>query len=155
MTVSSFQAMTTSISRARACRLGLTLLGWTMALLAGVGMVACTAADPNDVVTLEQAKEAVSQGQATLIDIREPSEHAATGVAPGAVALPMSQLGRRIAEIPTDAAKPVYLICNTQNRSSSTLKALRERPGYSHVRYVDGGMSGWVGRGWPTVKVGK
>jgi rhodanese-related sulfurtransferase len=85
-----------------------------------------------------------------LIDIREPDEHA-TGVAAGATLLPMSQIGRRLAEIPTDAAKPVLLICNTQNRSGRTLRALRER-GYAHVRYVDGGMSEWARRGWPMVK---
>jgi rhodanese-related sulfurtransferase len=54
--------------------------------------------------------------------------------------LELSQLGR-----------PVLLICNTQNRSSATLTALRER-GYAHVRYVQGGMSEWVRRGWPVVR---
>ena len=65
--------------------------------------------------------------------------------------LPMRQLSRRIDEIPTDPARPVLLICNTQNRSSATLRALRER-GYAHVRYVNGGMSEWARRGWPMVK---
>jgi rhodanese-related sulfurtransferase len=45
----------------------------------------------------------------------------------------------------------VLLICNTQNRSSATLRALRERGGYTNVRFVEGGMSEWVRRGWPTV----
>ncbi|MFN9451827.1 MAG: rhodanese-like domain-containing protein [Rubrivivax sp.] len=90
------------------------------------------------------------KAQALLIDIREPQEHA-TGVAQGARLLPMSQLVRRLAEIPLEADTPVLLICNTQNRSRSTLKALRER-GYAHVRYVNGGMSEWARRGWPMVK---
>jgi len=63
----------------------------------------------------------------------------------------MRQLGRRLAEIPADPAQPVLLICNTQNRSSATLRALRER-GYGHVRYVQGGMSEWARRGWPMVR---
>jgi len=63
-----------------------------------------------------------------LIDIREPAEHA-TGVAAGARLL---------------------LICNTHNRSSATLRALRQR-GHSHKRYVTGGMSEWARRGWPMV----
>ena len=50
----------------------------------------------------------------------------------------------------TDPARPVLLICNTQNRSSAVLRALRER-GYGHVRYVVGGMSEWARRGWPMV----
>lgn len=100
-------------------------------------------------VSLEEARAAWESGRALLIDIREPNEHA-TGVAAGATLLPMSQLGRRLAEIPLDPSKPVLLICNTQNRSSRTLKALRER-GYGHVRFVNGGMSEWAKRGWPMV----
>jgi rhodanese-related sulfurtransferase len=100
-------------------------------------------------VSLEEARAAWESGRALLIDIREPNEHA-TGVAAGATLLPMSQLGRRLAEIPLDPSKPVLLICNTQNRSSRTLRALRER-GYGHVRFVNGGMSEWAKRGWPMV----
>lgn len=105
-----------------------------------------------DSVTLEMARQALESGRAVLIDIREPQEHA-QGVAPGARLLPMSQLRQRAMEIPTDPAKPVYLICNTQNRSSATLRALRPH-GYTHVRFVEGGMSEWTRRGWPLVKPG-
>lgn len=103
-------------------------------------------------VSLDAARAELESGRAVLIDIREPSEHA-TGVARGARLLPMSQLGQRLAEIPADPQQPVLLLCNTQNRSSKTLKALRER-GYGNVRFVEGGMSEWVRRGWPVVKPG-
>lgn len=103
-----------------------------------------------DSVSLETARADFEAGRAVLIDIREPEEHA-TGVAKGAQLLPMRQLATRVAEIPTSPDKPVYLICNTQNRSSATLRALRER-GYKHVRFVQGGMSQWASRGWPMVK---
>jgi len=72
------------------------------------------------------------------------------GVARGAVLLPMSQLAARLGEIPTDPSQPVLLICHTQNRSRAALKMLRQR-GMNHVRYVEGGMSGWLRRGWPVV----
>ncbi|MCA3240060.1 MAG: rhodanese-like domain-containing protein [Rubrivivax sp.] len=103
-----------------------------------------------DVATLDEARQLHESGQALLVDIRESSEHA-TGVAAGALLLPMSQLSRRIAELPADPSRPVLLICRTQNRSSNTLKALR-RQGFGHVRYVHGGMSDWARRGWPMVK---
>ena len=121
------------------------------AWLAVLGALAagCSRADPKDSVSLEAARADVEAGRALLIDIREPIEHA-TGVAPGARLVPMRQLGARLAEIPTDPSQPVLLICNTQNRSSATLKALRER-GYPNVRYVEGGMSEWARRGWPLV----
>ena len=107
------------------------------------------AGDP-DAVSLETARAEHEAGRAVLIDIREPDEHA-TGVAKGVQLLPMRQLSARLAEIPVDPKKPVFLICNTQNRSSATLRALRQR-GYAHVRYVTGGMSEWSRRGWPLVK---
>ena len=112
---------------------------------------AARAADPLE-VSLEQARADHLAGRATLIDIREPEEHA-TGVAAGAQLLPMRQLARRIAEVPDNPDRPVLLICNTQNRSGATTRALRER-GYSNVRFVRGGMSEWARRGWPLVKPG-
>lgn len=117
----------------------------------GLGLTACSdTANAADSVSLDFARTEHEAGRAVLIDIREPDEHA-TGVAKGAQRLPMRQLGARLAEIPTAPDKPVFLICNTQNRSSATLSALREK-GYKHVRFVQGGMSEWVRRGWPVVK---
>lgn len=118
---------------------------------AGFSMAGCAAGE-GDVVSLDDARSAHEAGRALLIDIREKAEHA-TGVAAGARLLPMSQLGARWAEIPNDPSQPVLLICNTQNRSSAALKALRKN-GYGNVRYVNGGMSGWSLRGWPMVKPG-
>ncbi len=123
-----------------------------LAMLGALAVANAFAAGEPDVVSLETARAETAAGRAILIDIREPQEHA-TGVAPGARLLPMRQLGARLAEIPLDPKKPVLLICNTQNRSSATLRALRER-GYGHVRYVAGGMSEWARRGWPLVKPG-
>ncbi len=123
----------------------------TLVAAVALGAAGCTdAIDPADAVSLDVARAELEAGRVILIDIREPDEHA-TGVASGAVLLPMSQLRSRLAEIPTDPARPVLLICNTQNRSGAVLKALREH-GYAHVRYVHGGMSGWAARGWPMVR---
>lgn len=124
-----------------------------LGLLAGAAIWAAApraAHAQGDAVSLEAARAEFEAGRVVLIDIREPIEHAG-GVADGAKLLPMRQLASRLDEIPVDPAKPVLLICNTQNRSSATLRALRER-GYGHVRYVQGGMSEWARRGWPMVK---
>ena len=112
-------------------------------------LVACSDGADLPKVGLEQARADHEAGRVVLIDIREPQEHA-TGVAAGAQLLPMSQLAQRLAEIPQSADKPVYLICNTQNRSQATLGALLEQ-GYRHVHYVHGGMREWALRGWPMV----
>ncbi len=119
----------------------------TPALLSG--LMACSDGHDLPKVSLEQARADHEAGRIVLIDIREPKEHA-TGVAAGARLLPMSQLGQRLGEITQPTDKPVYLICNTQNRSQAVLSGLVEK-GYRHVYYVQGGMSEWAGRGWPMV----
>lgn len=132
-----------------ACGLARRQLG-RLFLATVIGLAACgsNAQDGSgQAVSLEQAREILNAGQAVVFDIREPAEHA-RGVAAGMKLLPMSQIGNRISEIPSDPKQPVLLICNTQNRSGKVATALRER-GYSNVRYVQGGMSGWVAKGWP------
>lgn len=123
-------------------------------LFAGGALAATRAvADEPEAVDLAKARAEHEAGLAVLIDIREPEEHA-TGVARGAQLLPMRQLASRLSEIPSDPRRPVLLICNTQNRSSATARALRQR-GFTNVRYVQGGMSEWNRRGWPLVAPGR
>ena len=100
--------------------------------------------------TLEDARAALQQSSSVVVDIRESSEHA-TGVAKGMLLIPMSQLGKRLGELPKPGKEPVLLICNTQNRSSRVVEQLAAA-GYTNVRYVNGGMSLWAARGWPMVK---
>ena len=63
--------------------------------------------------------------------------------------LPLSQIKERQSEIPRDPARPVLLICRTQNRSSK-LAAMLQAQGYTNVSYVDGGMKEWTGRHFAT-----
>lgn len=123
--------------------------GWMVGLLV-LALQACSPHVALPSVTLEQARAEHEAGQALMIDIREPQEHA-TGVAQGVVLLPMSQVAQRVAEIPKRADQPVLLICNTQNRSRAVTEALLEQ-GFTNIRYVNGGMSEWAQRGWPMVK---
>jgi rhodanese-related sulfurtransferase len=105
--------------------------------------------EPTDHVSLEQARAEHEAGKVVLVDIRETREHK-TGVAAGAVLLPMSELGEKIGQLPQSPDQPVLLICNTQNRSKATLLKLKQK-GYTNIRYVDGGMSQWAAKGWPMV----
>jgi rhodanese-related sulfurtransferase len=100
-------------------------------------------------IELAAARELHESKRALLVDIREADEHAG-GVARGALLIPTSQIGRRLAELPRDPARPLLLICATQSRSSRVAQALKER-GWNDVRFVHGGMVGWQARGWPVV----
>ena len=101
-------------------------------------------------VSLEDARDALQKSSMVVVDIREPSEHA-TGVAKGALLIPMRQVGQRLAELPAPGKEPFLVICNTQNRSSRLVDQLRAA-GYTNASFVNGGMSQWSARGWPMVK---
>lgn len=101
-------------------------------------------------VSLEDARDALQKSSMVVVDIREPSEHA-TGVAKGALLIPMRQVGQRLAELPAPGKEPFLVICNTQNRSTRMVDQLRAA-GYTNASFVNGGMSQWAARGWPMVK---
>jgi rhodanese-related sulfurtransferase len=123
---------------------------WVLAISAGLLMLGCSEpVNSADRVTLEQARADHEAGKVMLVDIRESREHK-TGVAAGAVLLPMSELPQKLSLLPKNPDQEVLLICNTQNRSKATLQKLKEQ-GYQNIRYVDGGMSQWAAKGWPMV----
>ncbi len=101
-------------------------------------------------VKLEDARTALEKSSMMVVDIREPSEHA-TGVAKGAVLMPIAQISKRISELPAPKTQPFLVICNTQNRSSRIVEQLQAM-GYTNASYVMGGMSQWAQRGWPMIK---
>ena len=100
-------------------------------------------------VTLEEARAALEKSSAVMVDIREPGEQA-SGVAKGALLIPMGQISRRMGELSTPNQKPLLVICNTQNRSLRIVEQL-QAAGFTNARYVKGGMSQWTARGWPLV----
>lgn len=79
-----------------------------------------------------------------LVDVREPDEWTA-GHAPGAVHIPLGQLGARYTEIPQDGQ--VYLICRAGSRSNQAALALAGA-GWDVVNVSDG-MTGWAAAGRP------
>ena len=66
---------------------------------------------------------------AIIIDVRTPDEFR-DGAYPGAKNIPLSDLGRRLGEIPKD--RPVVLYCASGARSSSAARAMRQA-GYADV----------------------
>ncbi|MBT2286090.1 rhodanese-like domain-containing protein [Paenibacillus polymyxa] len=74
-----------------------------------------------------------------VVDVREPGEYK-RGFIKGAVNIPLSQLQRRLAEIPKD--KTVLLYCQSGMRSKNAAKVL-SRSGYSKIAHLQGGVSAW------------
>ena len=76
-----------------------------------------------------------------LIDVRERDEFAA-GHVPGAVNIPMSEIGDRLSELPGEAFD---VICQAGGRSARVVQALEAR-GYD-VTNVEGGTGEWIAQG--------
>ncbi len=78
-----------------------------------------------------------------LIDVRERHEFEA-GHVPGAINLPMSELGGRLDELPGEAFD---VICELGGRSARVVDALCER-GHDATN-VEGGTAAWIAEGRP------
>ena len=114
--------------------------------LSGSGGAAAWA--PEGDATLAEADAAVQSGRAALIDVRGFDEFAA-GHARGAVCIPLPDLERRAAEIPTD--RTVYLCCFSGERSAIACERL-EAIGMRNVESLPGGFGAWEREQLPAVR---
>jgi len=97
-------------------------------------------------VDLESFEQAWRDG-ATVLDVRNPDEYEEKHV-PGAVLVPLPQLGERIAEVPS--GRPLYVICAHGARSRSAAQAMQVKLGWKVVNVSDG-TEGWAASGRPVV----
>jgi rhodanese-related sulfurtransferase len=99
-------------------------------------------------VDVQTAYDALGSGEeAQIVDVREPFEWAETGVAPGAVLIPLGDLEAQAAsELAGD--QPVYVICRSGNRSQTGSDILVGL-GFTQVYNVEGGITAWLEAGLP------
>ncbi len=89
--------------------------------------------------------ERLKAGDITLIDIRDPDEHARENI-PGAISLPLSRLEEAKTQIPGD--RQIVFHCKTGMRTTSNCDALKQHvPGAAFV--LEGGIDGWKKAGLP------
>lgn len=79
-----------------------------------------------------------------IIDVRQPVE-TKSGSVPGAVLVPLTELGRRMAELPPD--QEILCICFSGHRSPVAARRLA-RAGYQVIN-VTGGITAWQKAGLP------
>jgi|ERR1017187_283479 rhodanese-related sulfurtransferase len=92
---------------------------------------------PGDLSRMQQAGE-----DFTLIDVREPDEHA-KGTIAGAVAMPRGILERDIDQVTTDKDRKIVLYCAGGFRSALAALSLKSM-GFNDVISLSGGYRGWV-----------
>ena len=98
-------------------------------------------------VDVAELKARLSESAAPLVlDVRRPSEYAA-GHVPGAVSLPLDQLGRELDTMKISG--PVAIVCASGYRSNIAGSLLLQKRGVELVNVV-GGTNAWVAAGFPT-----
>ncbi len=97
-------------------------------------------------VSVLELVEAISRDEAYVVDVRESDEYEA-GHVPGAVHVPLFLVPLKHTEFRTD--RPLYLICETGNRSYQAGLFLAKN-GFAS-RNVEGGTSAWRLTGHPIV----
>jgi rhodanese-related sulfurtransferase len=97
-----------------------------------------------DQISVADLKQALDQGPAHLIDVREQHEYDG-GHVPGARWVPMSLVPLRTEEF--RSTDPVYVVCRTGNRSGQVVMWLANQ-GIRTVN-VAGGTVAWQNQGFP------
>ena len=98
-------------------------------------------------ITVKELKQRMDRGDApTLIDVREPHEHAICNI-PGAILIPQGQLMQHLGEF--DPNKEVVVHCKSGGRSGRAVEFMKAR-GFTNARNLTGGVIAWVNEIDPT-----
>ena len=101
-------------------------------------------------ITPTELNEKITRGEdLVLVDVREPYEWQ-TGHIESAQHIPLSQVARRLDEIPRD--RDVVMICRSGARSAHAQQFLKQS-GYTRVKNLVGGMQRWARDVDPKVRV--
>lgn len=90
-----------------------------------------------------EAQRAVSKAYSQFIDVRTPEEYAG-GHAARAENIPLDTLNAGFDKL--EKSEPVYVICQTGNRSKKAADILKEA-GFKNVQNVTGGTVAWQAAG--------
>lgn len=96
-------------------------------------------------VSPAEAQTAVSKAYSQFIDVRTPEEYTG-GHAARAVNIPLDTLATKLDTL--EKNEPVYVICQTGNRSKKAAGILKEA-GFNNVLNVTGGTTAWQAANLP------
>ena len=107
-----------------------------------VPLVTCTTqSNKMDSITTTDLRLLLHNGfSGTLLDVRDPHEHAASSI-PGAILSPLGDLENRLDEVPSD--REILVHCKSGARSAKAVKILLDH-GFPQVRNVTGGIDSWL-----------
>lgn len=86
-----------------------------------------------------------------VLDVRETTEVADTGIIEGAVNVPLRTLPKNLDKLPKDKTAPIIVYCAVGHRSVLAMMTLHQL-GYTTVRSMGNGLNAWRAANLPTVK---
>lgn len=95
--------------------------------------------------------ELVSGTVPFMLDVRTVAEWDDKGHIDGAINIPVNDVPANLAQLPTDKAAPIVVICASGHRGAITQMYLQFL-GYTNVRNLNGGMNGWIAAELPVIK---
>ena len=99
-------------------------------------------------IKAETAKAWLDRGEAVLIDVREPDEHARERIA-GARLAPLSSFDPKA--LAGERAKIAIFHCNSGNRTTQAAAQLLGA-GFAEAYQLEGGLQGWKKAGLPVIR---
>ena len=117
-----------------------------VSLFAGLAATASLCFAAGGDISSTQARALIAKNnKVVLLDVRTPEEYRQANLR-GSLLIPLSDLSRRINEIPRD--RPVLVFCAVGSRSGSAAGLLASR-GYREVYNMSDGLVGWYRNGFP------
>ena len=96
----------------------------------------------------QQTHDAVKEGRAILLDIRNIEEFAAERI-PGAMLAPMGEL--QLHALPSQEAKTIILQCRSGGRTAALAEHLIGAGAVDSIAHLEGGILAWKAEGLPTI----
>lgn len=94
----------------------------------------------------------IDKGEAILVDVREPAEHAAQSI-PGATLLPLGKISRTA--LPALQNKKLVLHCKAGKRGGVACETLLKESPELEIYNLEGGIDAWAQAGHDTRSSGK
>ncbi|MDX6696123.1 MAG: hypothetical protein QOF02_3726 [Blastocatellia bacterium] len=110
-----------------------------------------TAATPDDGVrriSVEEARAALAQDRAVILDVRGTVEYE-LGHIKGARLLPLGEIARRAGELPREKLIVTYCACKHEGLSGHAVQELQKQ-GIENASALTGGLDAWTAAGLPT-----
>lgn len=107
---------------------------------------------PIKTVDVAILKRWIDKGEAIVVDVREPAEHAAENIA-GATLVPLATVSKKT--LPDTKGKKLVVHCRSGKRGTSACEKLLAEDPDLEIYNLEGGISAWAGAGHAVETSGK